>query len=151
MRAGWGWGVVLSVLVYRSSATSLRYTLDLFLIHMRPTTCLCSSLVFQVLKIENLQVYHQRKRPSDALTEEKTKERKKKYDQETRKRSFQESWEKIVNGWFTMKKKNTMHFQWCMDYAADSDKKSAFAAGCSSFRYDSVVAHQKSYICSYFY
>ena len=106
MRAGWGWGVVLSVLVYRSSATSLRYTLDLFLIHMRPTTCLCSSLVFQVLKIENLQVYHQRKRPSDALTEEKTKERKKKYDQETRKRSFQESWEKIVNGWFSMKKKH---------------------------------------------
>ena len=66
-----------------------------------------------------------RKRPSDALTEEKTKERKKKYDQETRKWSFQESWgKKIVNGWFTMKKKNTMHCQWCMDYAADSDKKS---------------------------
>ena len=57
--AGWGWGVVLSVFVYRSSATSLCYTLDLFLIHMRPTACLCSSLVFQVLKIENLQVYHQ--------------------------------------------------------------------------------------------
>ena len=52
-----GWGVVLSVLA--CSATSLRYTLDLFLIHMCPTTCLCSSLVFQVLKIKNLQVYHQ--------------------------------------------------------------------------------------------
>ena len=66
-----------------------------------------------------------RKRPSDALTEEKTKERKKKYDQETRKRSFQELWKK-KGKWliYNEEKKNTMHCQWCMDYAADSDKKS---------------------------
>ena len=78
-----------------------------------------------------------RKRPSDALTEEKTKERKKKYDQETRKRSFQESWKKNREWLIYNEEKNTKHFQWCMDYAADSDKKSAFAAGGSSFRYDS--------------
>ena len=85
-----------------------------------------------------------RKRPSDALTEEKTKESKKKYDQETRKRSFQESWKKNHEWLIYHEEKNTMHCEWCMDYAADSDKKSAFAAGCSSFRYDSIVAHQKS-------
>ena len=65
-----------------------------------------------------------RKRPSDALTEEKTNERKKKYDQETRKRSFQESWQKNREWLIYNEEKNTMHCQWCMDYAADSDKKS---------------------------
>ena len=81
--------MVLSVLVYRSSATSLRYTLDLFLldlflIHMHPTTCLFK---FGFSSSENRESssLSSRKRPSDALTEEKTKERKKKYDQETRK------------------------------------------------------------------
>ena len=66
-----------------------------------------------------------RKRPSDALTEEKTKERKRKYDQETRKQSFQESWGKKNREWLIYnEEKITMHCQWCMDYAADSDKKS---------------------------
>ena len=65
-----------------------------------------------------------RKRPSDALTEEKTKDRKKKCDQETRKWSFQESWEKNREWLIYNEEKSTMHCQWCMDYAADSDKKS---------------------------
>ena len=62
-----------------------------------------------------------RKRPSDALTEEKTKERNMTRDQET-----------IISGrveknraWLIYnEEKNTMHCQRCMDYAADSDKKS---------------------------
>ena len=66
-----------------------------------------------------------RKRPSDALTEEKTKERN--MTKRPGNDHFRNGGKKIVHGLFTMKKKKkktTMHCQWCMDYAADSDKKS---------------------------
>ena len=108
MRAGWGWVVVFSVLAY--SATLCVRSISVRSISHTHVSDNMSLFKFGFSSSENRESssLSSRKRPSDALTEEKTKERKKKYDQETRNNHFRNRGKN--REWLIYnEEKNTMH------------------------------------------
>ena len=90
--------------------------------------------------LPNVQQPHKKQK----LTDTDKRDKGRAYDKEKRKRNFQPLW-KNGREWLQYTSDVGMQCSWCQEFASSvDDHKSVFVVGCSNFKLESVVAHERS-------